>query len=153
MYSIWVPFELPPNTELKLEELEGFSVCGYPAQLCKKLGYHGLSVEGLPDEGVAYAILSRLNAALLYAVAHTGPSIRFDWEPASVHYEEGEPFVYWKGDIWPDGPSCRFNASRTIIYLRVCSRIAEACEAPCHELDHGGLYEGETGGREALEVL
>lgn len=38
-------------------------------------------------------------------------------------------------------------------FLRVCSRIAEAGQTPYHELDHGGLDEGEACLGEALHIL
>lgn len=115
MYTIWVPFELAPSHDFDLDEPMEFEVCGYPSRLVRQLGHAGLSVEGLPDEDTARAVLPRVNAALLYAIVSWGYSMRFEWEPVPVVYKEGDPLIYWEVSRIDPHPQ-PFNASRPVIH-------------------------------------
>ena len=116
MYSIWVPFKLSPNEKFDFDEPIGLKVCGYPSQLRRKLGYTGLNIEGLSSKEVGLALLPRVTAAILYTVAHSGPSMRLDWEPVSVFYKEGEPYVYWEVGFDPGRQLFPFDASQCVVY-------------------------------------
>ena len=51
------------------------------------------------------------------------------------------------------GRNDHFRLHNFMKHVELFSRMSEACESFCHELDDGGLYEGEAGLGESLEVL
>lgn len=114
-YTIWIPFEYPPQCGLRLDEEIEIDVVGHPGVLTKELRHIGLKITGLPSEQAAEALYRHVSAALLCVIVARLGMMSIDLDPIPLQYTEEDPVLKW--NPFPDSPFEEkyypFDASRT----------------------------------------
>jgi hypothetical protein len=131
-YTIWIPFEYPPQRGLSLDEDIEFEVIGYRGLLTKQLRHVGLAITDLPSEPIAQAVLRHVGTALLWmSVAQLG-AMSIELEPVELQCSADDPILYW--NPFPDSPFADkvhpFDASRPSARSRWCVAARWSSSAP-----------------------